>query len=140
MSQYRRTGESYRTGRRNSGIRTTRERAQQLYYNPKLSARPVPEFVQLLDIEARGPVSSEVYYRLRTRREELKRQVLHEAYNAVYDLTFLVEQEVHDCSPFRGHDSIFGDILPLLENQMRRFQEMKVTLEVEANREYLVLF
>ena len=139
MSNYRRAGESSRSGRSNRRINTARERAEP-YYNPRLSSRPVPEFVQLLDLEARGPVSGEVYYRLRTRREELKRQVLHEAYNAVYDLTFLVEQEVHDCSPFRGHDSIFGDILPLLENQMRKFQEMKVILEVEANREYMVMF
>ena len=139
MSQHRRTGESSRPGRCYSGIRAARERSEP-YYNSRLSARPVSEFVRLLDIEARGPVSIERYYYLRQRREELKRQVINEAYNAVHDLTFLVEQEVHDCSPYRGCDCIFGDILPILEDQMRRFQEMRAILEVEAEREYLVLF
>ena len=137
MSQHRRTGESSRAGRSYSGNRAARERAEP-YYNPRLSARPVPEFVQLLDMEAIGPVSMERYYRLRQRREELKKQVINEAYNAVHDLTFLVEQEVHDCSPYRGCDSVYGDILPILENQMRKFKEMRAILEVEAERQWIV--
>ena len=82
----------------------------------------------------------ERYYYLRQRREELKRQVINEAYNAVHDLTFLVEQEVHDCSPYRGCNCIFGDILPILEDQMHKFQEMRSILDEYASLEYLETF
>ena len=138
MSNYNRARESSSSRGRNPGIFNARERGEPCY-NPRLSSRPVPEFIRLLDMQ-RGPLSGEIYYRNRQRREELKRQVLNEAFNAVHDLAFLVEQEVHDCSPYRGRDCVAGDILPLLENQMLKFQEMRAILEIEAEREYMPLF
>ena len=77
---------------------------------------------------------------MRRRREELKRQVLVNAYNAIEDLTFLVEQEVHDCYPYRGLDCIAGDILPILENQLRKFQDIRVALESEVSVKRLILY